>query len=98
MDKCNCSRKKERTLDGKRTLLNRINRISGQVNAIGRMIDEDFYCPDVLLQIKAVRSALESLSKVMLAEHINTCVLEDIKQGRDGAAEELCELISKIEG
>ena len=70
----------------------------GQVGAIEKMITEDAYCPDVLIQISAAESALRSLSKVMLREHINTCVLNDIRDGKCEAAEELSELISKLGG
>jgi len=53
----------------------RLNRISGQISGIGRMIDEDKYCVDILNQIAAVRSALNSLGIKMLTEHLESCVL-----------------------
>ena len=60
------------------------------------MIKEDKYCPDILIQISAANAALSALSKAMLKEHINTCVLEDIKNGKENAADELAELIEKL--
>lgn len=96
MEKCECKRRKTRADEEKRLLINRINRIKGQINAIGRMVEDDCYCPDVLLQISAAESALRALSKVMLTEHINTCVLSDIRAGSESAAEELAELIAKL--
>ena len=99
MEKCkNCcgERHKERGEREKRLLTNRINRIEGQVRAIGKMIEENAYCPDILIQISAAESALAALSRVMLTEHINTCVLEDIKAGKSEASEELASLIEKL--
>ena len=94
---CHCAeRRKERGSKEKKQLINRVSRIEGQINGIKKMIEGDRYCPDILIQISAVKSALASLSKVMLTEHINTCVLSDIKCGKESAAEELAELIEKL--
>jgi DNA-binding FrmR family transcriptional regulator len=95
--KCVCSeRTKIRDAAEKKSLINRLSRIEGQVRGIKGMIEADAYCPDVLNQISATSAALSSLMGIMLKEHINTCVLEDIKAGRENAAEELAELISKL--
>lgn len=80
----------------KRRLINRISRIEGQIKGIRRMLTEDEYCPNVLVQIEAARAALTSLSKQMAIEHINTCVLEDIKSGNTDAAGELAELMGRL--
>ncbi len=93
---CNCERKKHRDEKEKKLLVNRLNRIAGQVDAVGRMIEEDAYCPDILLQISAAESALCALRAIMLREHINTCVLSDIKMGKEGAADELANLIQRM--
>ena len=96
-NKCGCSeRKKERSEKEKKLLLNRVSRIEGQLRGIKAMIKEDKYCPDILIQISAANAALSALSKAMLKEHINTCVLEDIKNGKENAADELAELIEKL--
>lgn len=92
---CEC-RKKLRLSEDKKRLVNRIKRIEGQVSAIRSMIESDTYCPDVLIQISAACSALGSLSETMLKEHINTCVLNDLTEGKSGAAEELSELVSRL--
>ena len=95
--KCVCSeRKKEREVSEKKSLINRLNRIEGQVRGIKGMIEADAYCPDIITQISATASALSSLMSVILTEHINTCVLEDIKSGNKNAAKELAELISRL--
>lgn len=98
MDKmCVCSeRKKERGVLEKKTLINRLNRIEGQVRGIKGMIEADAYCPDIITQISAASAALSSLISVILTEHINTCVLSDIKAGKENAAKELAELISRL--
>lgn len=92
---CEC-RKKQRADAEKKKLQNRIKRIEGQIKAISRMIEEDVYCPDVIVQISAAEAALASLSREMLTDHIGTCVLSDIKEGRDGACEELAELVVRL--
>ncbi len=93
--KCEC-RQKHRGDDEKKSLINRTSRIEGQIRGIKRMIEEDAYCPDIIIQISAAASALSALSRAMLTEHINTCVLSDIRAGRDGAAEELSKLLEGL--
>ena len=70
-------------------MLNRLNRIEGQVRGIKKMVENDVYCPDILIQVSAVNAALNSFNKVLLAEHIRTCVAEDIKEGKDETIDEL---------
>ncbi len=88
-------KKKPRCECEKNQLIARIHRIEGQVKAIGKMIENDAYCVDMLMQISAVKSALGSLSKLILENHINTCVVDDIKQGEEGVIAELTELVNK---
>ena len=97
MKECACKeRQKHRSSDEKKLLINRVSRIEGQVKAIKRMIEEDKYCPDILIQISAAGAALDSLMRCMLTSHINTCVLENIKNGDDNAALELASLIERL--
>ncbi len=94
---CECAcRKKMRPEKEKRALVNRLSRIEGQVRGLKGMIEADAYCPDVIIQISACEAALSSLSRVLLREHINTCVLEDIKSGKESAADELAQLLSRL--
>ena len=60
----------------------RLNRISGQVAGIQRMLDQDRYCVDILLQVAAVRAALDQAGKLILASHVETCVSEAFASGR----------------
>ncbi len=81
--KCGCShKKKERSKGEAKKLINRLNRIEGQVRGIKRMLEQDAYCTDILIQVSAVNAALNSFNKELLAEHIRTCVAEDIRQGK----------------
>ncbi len=94
-NECEC-RKTHRSGDEKKKLLNRISRIQGQIKAICRMIEDDVYCPDVIIQISAAEAALASLSREMLVSHINSCVLNDIREGKDGASEDLADLVVRL--
>ena len=92
-----CARRtKERTEKERRDMLNRLNRIEGQVRGIKKMVENDLYCPDILIQVSAVNAALNSFNKVLLAEHIRSCVAEDIKEGKDEAIVELVLVLQKL--
>jgi DNA-binding FrmR family transcriptional regulator len=90
------NRKKIRGEQEKRDLMNRLKRIEGQVRGLERMLEEDAYCPDILVQASAVNSALNSFSRTLLASHLHTCVTEDIRAGRDEAVDELMETLKKM--
>ncbi len=89
---CEKSRKKPRTAGEKRSLLVRINRITGQLNGVKKMIEEDRYCEDVLIQLSAADSALRSLAAIVLEDHLNTCIAESIKDGNVEVVDELMKL------
>ncbi len=89
-------RKKVRSEQEKRDLMNRLKRIEGQVRGLERMLEEDTYCPDILVQASAVNSALNSFSRTLLANHLHTCVTEDIRNGREDAVDELMETLKKL--
>ena len=92
---CSC-RKKIRDDREYRDLMNRLKRIEGQVRGLQRMLDEDAYCPDILTQASAVNSALNSFCRVLLSNHLRTCVTEDIRAGRDEAVDELMDTLRKL--
>ena len=77
-----CNRKKERSEKEYKDLVNRLSRIEGQIRGIKRMLDEDCYCPDIITQVAALNAALNSFNKVLLANHIKTCVADDIRNGK----------------
>jgi DNA-binding FrmR family transcriptional regulator len=72
----------------KDALIRRLHRIEGQVRGIERMVEEDRYCIDVLTQISAVTTALESVAFVVLDDHVNHCVAGALASGDPAAAEE----------
>ena len=81
----------------KANLKSRLNRIEGQVRAINRMIDEDVYCDDVLTQIRATRSALNSVATKLLDHHMKGCIMEKVRSGEQEAAmEELLVTFQKV--
>ncbi|MBM4403537.1 MAG: metal-sensitive transcriptional regulator [Candidatus Cloacimonetes bacterium] len=89
-------RKAHHDCDFKQGLINRLKRIEGQIRGIQKMISDDVYCDDIINQISAIRSALNSVSKELFNAHLNSCILEQIKSGRDGIIEELRKTISKM--
>jgi len=93
---CCCHKTKERTEKEHKDLINRLNRIEGQIRGIKRMVDEDVYCPDILVQVAAVNAALNSFNKVLLGNHIKTCVMQDIKAGKEETVEELLVTLQKL--
>lgn len=96
MRDCDCSKKKDRSADEYRALINRLNRISGQINGIKKMVEESAYCTDILIQVSAVNSALNSFNKALLSEHIRTCVADNIREGDDEIIEELVNTLQKL--
>ena len=94
--KCCCHKTKLRSEAEHRALINRLNRIEGQVRGVKRMIEEDAYCTDILIQVSAINAALNSFNKVLLAEHIRTCVTEDIKAGKNETIDELVLTLQKL--
>ncbi len=97
MQDCCCSvRKKTRDETERRELMNRLKRIEGQVRGLQRMLDEDAYCPDILTQASAVQSALNGFCRLLLANHLHSCVTEDIRAGREEAVDELMDTLKKL--
>ena len=77
-------------------LMNRLKRIEGQVRGVQKMLENDAYCPDILVQVSAITSALNSFNKVLLAEHIRSCVADDIRDGKDEVIDELVATLQKM--
>ena len=93
--KC-CCRKKIRSEKEQKDLLNRLNRIEGQIRGIRGMLEKDAYCIDILTQVSAANSVLNSFTKVLLAEHIKSCVAEDVKAGNEEKLDELVRTLQKL--
>jgi len=92
-----CCKKKERASEEKRALINRLNRIEGQIRGIKNMIENDAYCPDVLIQVSAASSALGAFNRELLAEHIRTCVASGIEKGDKAVVDELLDTLKHIQ-
>lgn len=100
MSCCNCKpeevKHKQRDADEKRDLISRLSRIEGQVRGVKSMVSEERYCVDILTQVSAIQAALNSFNKELLARHIKSCVSEDIRDGKEEAVDELCDLLKKL--
>ncbi len=96
-DKQCCHQKKTPRQEGElKRLKNRLNRIVGQMNGIGKMLDENRYCGDILIQIAAVESALQSFGYEIFKEHMESCVVEEIQKGNTAVVDEAVELMKKL--
>lgn len=94
---CCCSqRKKERTPEEYTKLIHRLNRIEGQIRGIRGMVENNAYCPDILVQSAAVTAAMNAFNKELLASHIRTCVAQDIRDGKDEVIDELLGTLQKL--
>lgn len=91
-----CHKVKLRSEEEHKKLINRLSRIEGQVRGIKRMVEEDTYCIDILIQVAAANAALNSFNKELLSEHIRTCVTDDIRAGKDDTIDELVVTLQKL--
>lgn len=79
-----------------KALLNRLSRIEGQVRGVRGMVEKNAYCPDIITQVTAITAALNAFNKELLASHIKTCVVTDIKAGNDDTVDELVAVLQKL--
>ena len=91
-----CCRHKDRSPAEYKALLNRLNRIEGQVRGIRGMLEKDAYCVDILVQVAAANAALNSFSRELLAQHIGSCVAEDLRAGSNEKLDELLQLLPRL--
>lgn len=92
-----CSHKtKKRSEDEYKKLINRLSRIEGQIRGIRKMVENDAYCTDILIQVSAVNAALNAFNKELLSNHIRTCVADDIKNGKDETIDELVNTLQRL--
>ncbi len=95
-NECCCHKTKERPEKEYRDLINRLNRIEGQIRGIRGMVERDVYCTDILVQVAAVNAALNSFNKVLLENHIRSCVVRDIREGNEETLDELVAVLHKL--
>lgn len=91
-----CCRTKHRDEKEYKDLIHRLNRIEGQIRGVKTMVEEERYCVDILTQVSAIQSALNSFNKSLLSSHIKSCVVEDIQAGNTEVVDELCNTIKKF--
>ena len=94
MNEC-CTKKKERTEEEKKAILNRLNRIIGQLNGIEKMVNEDRYCDDILVQLAASDKALKNLSALIFESHLSSCVVNSIQKGDTSVVDEIVTLFKR---
>lgn len=91
-----CCKTKHREEKEYRDLIKRLNRVEGQIRGIRGMVEKEAYCTDILTQVLAAKAALDSFSKVLLENHIKTCVISEIKEGKEETIEELLAILQKM--
>ena len=89
-------RTKDRSPEEDKDLINRLSRIEGQIRGLKRMVEEGAYCPDILNQSAAASAALSSFNRVLMSNHIKSCVMDDIKAGNDETVDELLGVLQKL--
>ncbi len=97
MENCNCCHKtKVRSEEEYKSLLNRLNRIEGQIRGIKGMVEKDAYCTDIITQVAAACAALNAFNRELLSAHIKTCVTDDIKAGKSETIDDLLATLQKL--
>jgi len=91
-----CHRTKMREDAEKKKLINRLSRIEGQIRGIRNMVENDAYCTDIMVQVSAVNAAVNAFNRELLASHINSCVVEDIRAGKDDVVDDLIGTLQKL--
>ena len=91
-----CCKKTIRSADEKKLIINRLHRIAGQINGITKMVEDDAYCNDVLIQLSAVKNSVKSLSSHILENHLYMCVTRDLENGEFDTIDELISLFKRF--
>lgn len=93
---CCTHKTKKRSEEEYKKLINRLSRIEGQIRGIKGMVENNAYCPNILIQVSAVNAALNAFNKELLSNHIRTCVASDIKNGKEETIDELVCTLQKL--
>ena len=96
MEQCELCRTKDRSEQEYKSLINRLNRVEGQIRGIRGMVEKSAYCADILTQVAAARAALDAFNRELLANHIKSCVADDIRAGREEKTDELIAILHKL--
>ncbi len=95
-NQCCAKKSKPRSPERIKAIENRINKICGQLSGVKKMIEENRYCADVLIQLSAISKAVDSLASVIMEEHLRTCVVDKIKSGNEEVISEVVELFKRF--
>ena len=96
MENCPHCKKTPRDEELVKNIQQRLSKISGQVNGVSKMIDENRYCGDILIQVAAIESSLKEVGYIILKDHMHTCVTEDIKNNDLSSLDEALEITKKL--
>ena len=94
-NKC-CKKRTIRNEEEKKLLNNRLNRIEGQIRGVRKMISDDAYCNDILIQLSAIENSVKSLSNQMLENHLYTCIARDMENGKFDTIDEIISLFKRF--
>ena len=95
--KCVCCHKtKERSESEYKALIHRLNRIEGQIRGIKGMVENNAYCTDILMQAAAANAALNAFNRELLSNHIRTCVVDDVRAGKEDTLDDLLATLQKL--
>ncbi len=97
MSNCCCEKTKIRSTEEKKSLITRVNKITGQMNGIKNMIESDRYCDDILIQLSAIDKSIKSLANVILESHMHSCLINDIKNDKYEVIDEIVELFKRFQ-
>ena len=95
-ENCCMHKTKHRPEEEYKALLNRLNRVEGQVRGIKKMVESDAYCTDILIQVSAVQAALNAFNRELLSNHVKTCVATDVQNGKTETLDELLSVLQKL--
>ena len=95
-EKTCCCKKKERSEEERTALIHRLNRIEGQIRGIRGMVERDVYCTDIMQQVSAANAALAAFNRELLSNHLRTCVINYIRQGKDEVIDELLDTLQRM--
>lgn len=96
MSDCCKKKHKPRSEEEIKKLKNRMHRIIGQMNGVEKMLEENRYCGDILVQIAAIEKSLQSIGYQILEEHLTSCVVDDIQEGKLDSMEEVMKLVKNL--
>ena len=96
MDCCCKHKNTQRTLEEKKDLITRLNRVEGQIRGIKRMVEDNIYCNDILIQSSAATAALNAFNRELLKQHLSSCVKEELEKGNSEIIDELVKTLEKM--